>query len=91
MKRRNFIKKASLTGVGLAVGSTLSACVEKNSKDKQTTLLTEVSMPLVIATWNVKNATSKAWEVLQKGQSALDAVEQGCMIEEANAEVTLNM
>jgi N4-(beta-N-acetylglucosaminyl)-L-asparaginase len=86
MKRRNFIKKASLTGVGLAVGSTLSGCVEKNPKEKQTTLLTEASLPLVIATWNVKNATSKAWEVLQKGQTALDAVEQGCMIEEANAE-----
>lgn len=86
MKRRNFIKKASLTGVGLAVGSTLSGCVEKNPKEKKTTLLTEASLPLVIATWNVKNATSKAWEVLQKGQSALDAVEQGCMIEEANAE-----
>jgi len=86
MKRRNFIKKASLTGVGLAVGSTLSGCVEKNPKEKKTTLITEASLPLVIATWNVKNATSKAWEVLQKGQSALDAVEQGCMIEEANAE-----
>ena len=86
MKRRNFIKKASLTGVGLAVGSTLSSCVEKNPKEKKSTLITEASLPLVIATWNVKNATSKAWEVLQKGQSALDAVEQGCMIEEANAE-----
>ena len=85
MKRRNFIKKASLTGVGLAVGSTLSGCVEKNPKEKKTTLLTEASLPLVIATWNVKNATSKAWEVLKKGHSALDAVEQGCMIEEANA------
>ena len=86
MKRRKFIIKASLTGVGLAVGSTLSGCVEKDPKEKKTTLLTDASLPLVIATWNVKNATSKAWEVLQKGQSALDAVEQGCMIEEANAE-----
>ena len=85
MKRRNFIKKATLTGVGLAVGSTLSGCVEKNPKEKKTTLLTDASLPLVIATWNVKNATSKAWEVLKKGHSALDAVEQGCMIEEANA------
>ena len=86
MKRRKFIKKASLTGVGLAVGSTLSGCVDKNPKEQKTTLLTEASLPLVIATWNVKNATSKAWEVLQMGQSVLDAVEQGCMIEEANAE-----
>ena len=39
---------------------------------------------MVIATWNVPNATTKAWDVLQSGKSALDAVEQGCMIEEAD-------
>ncbi|MBE9490716.1 MAG: twin-arginine translocation signal domain-containing protein, partial [Bacteroidetes bacterium] len=26
MKRRNFLKNASLTGVGLAVGSSLASC-----------------------------------------------------------------
>lgn len=86
MKRRNFIKKASLTGVGLAVGSTISSCVEKNPKEKEIISLSKASLPLVIATWNVQNATAKAWEFLQNGKSALDAVEQGCMIEEANAE-----
>lgn len=84
MKRRNFIKNASLTGVGLAVGSTLAACAETASEQTDETS-TKASIPLVIATWNVKNATAKAWEVLQAGQSALDAVEQGCRVEEANA------
>ncbi len=85
MKRRNFIKNASLTGVGLAVGSTLSNCAESSSDEKKTVIIdARASLPLVIATWDVKNATSKAWEALKEEKSALDAVEQGCMIEEAN-------
>lgn len=85
MKRRNFIKNASLTGVGIAVGSTLVNCAENTSeKNKETTATIKASLPLVMATWDVKNATAKAWETLQEGKSALDAVEQGCRIEEAN-------
>ncbi len=86
MKRRNFIKNASLTGVGIAVGSTLVSCTKSSSGEKKTIIQTTTiaSLPLVIATWNVKNATTKAWETFQEGKSALDAVEQGCMIEEAN-------
>ncbi|NND52014.1 MAG: N(4)-(beta-N-acetylglucosaminyl)-L-asparaginase [Flavobacteriaceae bacterium] len=85
MKRRNFIKNASLTGVGLAVGSTLNACAETASEQTNEST-SKASLPLVIATWDVKNATAKAWEVLQAGGTALDAVEKGCMVEEANAE-----
>jgi N4-(beta-N-acetylglucosaminyl)-L-asparaginase len=86
MKRRNFIKNASLTSVGLAVGTTIVACKDTSSKEIKTeTSLSKASLPLVIATWDVKNATAKAWEVLQEGGSALDAVEQGCRVEEADA------
>ena len=38
MKRRKFLKNASLTGVGLAVGSTLAACADTKtdaSEEKQ--------------------------------------------------------
>ena len=85
MKRRNFIKNASLSGVGLAVGSTLANCTENTSENtKGVITAVKRSLPLVIATWDVKNATTKAWEALQEGKSALDAVELGCMIEEAN-------
>src|SRR5690606_18796583 len=42
--------------------------------------------PLVIATWNVKNATEKAWEILHNGGRALDAVEKGCNVEEEDSE-----
>lgn len=86
MKRRNFIKNASLTGVGLAVGSAMASCADnKTNESKTNNSSTKTSLPLVIATWNVKNATAKAWEVLQAGGSALDAVEQGCRVEEADA------
>ena len=40
--------------------------------------------PLVIATWDVKKATKKAWEIISSNGNSLDAIEQGCMIEEAN-------
>ncbi len=88
MKRRNFLKNASLTGVGIAVGSTLLNCDEKylkkSTEDKSVIAPPKGSLPLVIATWDVKNATAKAWQVLQAGGNALDAVEQGCRIEEAD-------
>ena len=40
--------------------------------------------PITIATWNFPNASKKAGEMLEKGASALDAVEQGVMVEEAD-------
>lgn len=42
------------------------------------------SKPVCIATWNFPNASLKAGEMLEAGVSALDAVEQGVMIEEAD-------
>lgn len=38
----------------------------------------------MIATWNVAAANAAAWEVLKSGGTALDAVEQGCRVEEAD-------
>ncbi|MCF1421673.1 isoaspartyl peptidase/L-asparaginase family protein [Mangrovimonas futianensis] len=88
MKRRDFIKSTSLTGMSLAVGSTLIGCESNASKEASQTNESvgalENVFPVVVATWNVKEATAKAWEVLQAGGKALDAVEQGCMVEEAN-------
>lgn len=44
--------------------------------------------PVTIATWNFPNASQKAGEMLAAGASALDAVEQGVMVEEANLKNT---
>lgn len=84
MKRRKFLKNASLSGIGLALGKSLTSCAETTPSESVISTLKVASFPLVIATWDVKNATAKAWEVLQNGGSALDAVEQGCRVEEAN-------
>ncbi len=40
--------------------------------------------PVCIATWNFSNASKKAGEMLKAGAPALDAVEQGVMVEEAD-------
>ncbi|WP_425414093.1 N(4)-(beta-N-acetylglucosaminyl)-L-asparaginase [Salinimicrobium terrae] len=40
--------------------------------------------PVCIATWRFPNASLKAGEMLAEGASALDAVEQGVMVEEAD-------
>jgi N4-(beta-N-acetylglucosaminyl)-L-asparaginase len=85
MKRRNFLQKASITSLSLVAGSSLLSY----GKEHPTALIEDqntahVVKPIVIATWNFPNATAKAWEVIQKNQSALDAVEQGCMVEEAD-------
>ena len=79
MKRRRFIKKTSLISIGLGIAN---RAYSKNYKKPNS--LQNSTTPLVIATWDVKNATKKAWEIIQNNQSSLDAVEQGCMIEEAN-------
>lgn len=84
MKRRKFLKNASLTGVAITVGNSLGACANGAEPKPLPIPKGKKVKPLVIATWRVPNATAKAWEVLQGGGSSLDAVEQGCMVEEAD-------
>ncbi len=86
MNRRKFIKNASISGAGIALGNTLMSCNENAENKTETPMATSTtaSLPLVIATWHVENATAKAMEVLEAGGSSLDAVEQGCRVEEAN-------
>ncbi|WP_115462676.1 isoaspartyl peptidase/L-asparaginase family protein [Winogradskyella aurantiaca] len=88
MKRREFIKNTTLSSAGLALGTSLASCnnvpgeVDKNTS---TAISSEApTIPVVLATWHVEAATTKAMEILENGGSALDAVEQGCKIEEAN-------
>ena len=84
MKRRNFIKNASLTGVGLTIGGSLIGCEENKTERKAEVNEAEaaVSLPLVIATWDVKRAVKTAGEALENGSGLLDALEKGCNVEE---------
>ena len=77
MKRRGFLKKSSLLGVAIGIPSSFALDLNESKMNLK-------KFPVVIATWNVKNATKKAWEVLKNGGSSLDAIEQGCMVEEAD-------
>lgn len=46
------------------------------------------ALPVVIATWDNRLATAAAWEILAGGGRALDAVEAGARVPEANPEDT---
>ena len=74
MNRRGFIKSAGIAslGLGLKIDKTYSHSESLSN------------YPIVIATWEVKNATKKAWEILSSNGNSIDAVEQGCRVEEAN-------
>ena len=86
MKRRNFIKKASVSGLSLVAVSSFVSCNSDLKAPKETTVVADINpvRPLVIATWNTPLAVATAAKILQEGGTALDAVEQGCRIEEAN-------
>ena len=85
MKRRKFIQKASFSTFVVVASASVDACNTDKEKNNVSSIVNSTNVePIVIATWNVPNATAKAWEVLQNNGSSLDAVEQGCMIEEAD-------
>jgi len=95
MERRNFIKNASLTGVGLAVGTTLASCEDSSekstsSKEEQNKKMTidKSKFPIAICTWQFTAANAKAGEELAKGKPALDAVISGVEVEEENLKNT---
>ena len=87
INRRKFIQKTSLSALGIAAGSRMA---------KAAYLLThpagiagEGSIPMVISTWNHGyQANESAWKVLADGGRALDAVEAGVKVPEADPENT---
>ena len=78
MKRRKFIRNTTLGSVGLTAFSPLN--LFSNPLDPSVMNFN----PITIATWNFPNASKKAGEMLAAGATALDAVEQGVMVEEAD-------
>ena len=85
MERRIFLKKATVSGLSIVVVNSLLSC-DTLTNTSTPIIISESNAinPIVIATWQVPNATAKAWEVLQNNGSSLDAVEQGCRVEEAS-------
>lgn len=79
MHRRKFIKNTSAAAAAMVAAPLAPSC----KPDSGPFPLTPIR-PMVLATWNVPNATAKAWSILSSGGSALDAVEAGVMVEEAD-------
>ena len=81
MHRRKFLKNSALTSAAVLGTAPLISCREPGPKasEKRTP-----EGPVVICTWDFGNATEKAWAVLKAEGTALDAAEQGVMVEEAD-------
>lgn len=84
MKRRKFLKNSSTITAGLISAPILASCQETKTENNESDDISTGIKPITICTWNFKNATAKAWEVLKDGGRSLDAVEQGVMVEEAD-------
>lgn len=82
MKRRIFIKNTTISGIGFSTIPLISSLTENMINPMQK------KIPITIATWNFPNSSIKAGEMLDAGATALDAVEQGVMVEEANLKNT---
>lgn len=76
--RRKFIQSSIIGSAAVLTGEKLLAA-------KNVTHAAVLNEPIVISTWDFgKAANAGAWEVLQKGGRALDAVEAGVRIPEAD-------
>lgn len=84
VNRRNFIKKTALTASGLVVGNAL---FDQSLKALPQDMGGRRSFPAVISTWrHGLEANVAAMQVLQNGGRALDAVEAGVKVTEADPE-----
>ncbi|MDX1636783.1 MAG: N(4)-(beta-N-acetylglucosaminyl)-L-asparaginase [Balneolaceae bacterium] len=73
MDRKNFLK-TSLLGALLPSGKSLGINDRRSSSGG----------PVVVSTWDNRKANQAAWKVLSEGGSALDAVEAGARVPEAD-------
>lgn len=77
--RRSFLQKSLLGGLTLSSVDFLNKIAHLGEKPDKS------AFPVVIATWGPNTvATAAAWEILSKGGRALDAVEAGARVPEAN-------
>ena len=78
--RRNFIK--NLGALSLLLGT---AKLDLNAQNSKKSRATKVNKPIVLSTWDFGIEANKgAWEVLNNNGTALDAVEKGVRIVEAD-------
>jgi len=80
--RRKFLSRSTLSSLGLVFGAaSIKACTEPIKKEQQI----ENSKPIVISTWeHGLPANEAAWKILENNGKAIDAVEQGVRVPEAD-------
>lgn len=88
LNRRKFLKNTLVTSI--ATGTVLAAC-QNNASEEQAAAPQKInphsvkSLPIAIATWAPNTqATEAAWQILAEGGRALDAVEAGARVTEAD-------
>lgn len=80
--RRNFLKTTAIASAAVALSS-----FTNTSEESEEAILdpSKVRKPIVLSTWRFGLAANEAaWEVLKKGGRALDAVEAGVRVPEAD-------
>lgn len=86
--RRNFLQKSALSSVAAVMSGTVLASCSEQPSDLQATGAGPVR-PLAISTWDFGiKANEVARRILEAGGKALDAVEQGVMVIEADEKNT---
>jgi len=93
--RRDFIRLSAFGGAALITQTACSSDTVENDSNKDLELSpaittdNTVNKPIVISTWyHGLNANKAAWQILENGGNALDAVEQGVRITESDPENT---
>ena len=81
--RRNFLQKSILGSMLTSMGLIKMGCSTPEKNAQAVSSISTIN-PSVIATWNNQKATKAAWDVISQGGSALDAVEQGVKVPEAD-------
>jgi N4-(beta-N-acetylglucosaminyl)-L-asparaginase len=85
MKRRNFIKAASLTSAGVLLSRCIGATEKIIPATNDPKKTDKINKPVIISTWNHGLAANNAaWAKLESGGNALDAVEAGVRITESD-------
>jgi len=80
--RRDFIRKSAL-GATLGPAALAAGCTVEERDDRN--VRPEPVRPVALSTWNFgRDANEAAWEILNAGGSALDAVEAGVRVPEAD-------
>jgi N4-(beta-N-acetylglucosaminyl)-L-asparaginase len=82
MRRRNFVKSSILVG---AVSSISSIACNEEKKSIVKPPIKKYTFPIVLSTWNNKNANTAAFNTITKGSGILlDAVVDGIKVPEAD-------